>query len=50
MTLMKETKDDIKIERYSMFLDREIQCCEYDYSAKYSLQIQYDRYQITNGI
>ena len=32
---MKETKDDIKIERYSMFLGREIQC---------------DPYQITNDI
>ena len=38
------------MERYSMFLGRKNQYCENDYTAKCNLQIQYDPYQITNGI
>ena len=33
-----------------MLLDRKNQYCENDYTTKYNLQIQYDLYQITNGI
>ena len=33
-----------------MFLDRKNQYCENDYTTKCNLQIQYDPYQITNGI
>ena len=33
-TLMKEIKDDIKMERYSMFLGRKNQYCENDYTTK----------------
>ena len=33
-----------------MFLGRKNQYCENDYTTKYSLQIQCDLYQITNGI
>ena len=47
---MKEIKDDINMERYSMFLRRKNQYCENDYTAKCNLQIQCDPYQITNGI
>ena len=47
---MKEIKDDINImERYSMFLGRNNQYCENDYTIKCNLQIQWDPYQITNG-
>ena len=49
-TLMKEIQDDKKMERYFMFLDRENQYCENDYITKCNLQIQFDPYQITNGI
>ena len=38
------------MKRYSMFLGRKNQCCENDYTAKCNLQIQWDPYQITNGI
>ena len=38
------------MERYSLFLDRKNQYCENDYTTKCNLQIQYDPYQITNGI
>ena len=38
------------MERYSMFLGRKNQYCENDYTTKCNLQIQYDPYQITNGI
>ena len=38
------------MERYSMFLGRKNQYCENGYTTKHSLQIQYDPYQITNGI
>ena len=38
------------MERYSMFLGRENQYCENDYTTKYNLQIQCNPYQITNGI
>ena len=38
------------MERYSMFLGRENQYCENDYTTKCNLQIQCDPYQITNGI
>ena len=33
-----------------MFLRRKNQYCENDYTTKSNLQIQYDPYQITNGI
>ena len=33
-----------------MFLSRKNQYCENDYTTKSNLQIQYDPYQITNGI
>ena len=36
--------------RYSMFLSRKNQYCENYYTTKHNLQIQCDRYQITNGI
>ena len=39
-TLMKEIKDDINMERYSMFLRRKNQYCENDYTAKCKLQMQ----------
>ena len=38
------------MERYSMFLGRENQYCENDYTTKHNLPIQCDPYQITNGI
>ena len=38
------------MERYSMFLGRKNQYCENDYTTKHNLQIQCDRYQLTNGI
>ena len=38
------------MERYSMFLGRKNQYCENDYSTKGNLQIQYNPYEITNGI
>ena len=38
------------MERYSMFLGRENQYCENDYTTKCNLQIQCNPYQITNGI
>ena len=47
---MKETKDDIQMERYSMFLGRKNQYCENDYLTKCKLQSQCHPYQITNGI
>ena len=40
----------IQMERYSMFLGRKNKYCENDYATKCNLQIQCDRYQITNGI
>ena len=49
-TLMKEVKNDIQMERYSMFLGWKNQFCENDYTTKHNLQIQCDSYQITNGI
>ena len=33
-----------------MFLGRKNQYCENDYTAKHNLQIQFDPYEITNGI
>ena len=33
-----------------MFLGRKNQYCENDYTTKHNLQIQCDRYQLTNGI
>ena len=39
-----------QMERDSMFLGRENQYCENDYTTKCNLQIQYDLYQITNDI
>ena len=38
------------MERYSMFLGRKNQYCENDYTTKCNVQIQYDPYQINNGI
>ena len=38
------------MQRYSMLLGRKNQYCENDYTTKWNLQIQYDPYQITNGI
>ena len=38
------------MERYSMFLGRKNQYCENDYTTKFNLQIQWNTYQITNGI
>ena len=38
------------MERYSMFLVRNYQYYENDYTIKYSVQTQCDPYQITNGI
>ena len=38
------------MERYSMFLNRKNQWCKSDYTTKHNLQIQYDPYQIINGI
>ena len=38
------------MERYSMFLGRQNQYCEHDYTTKCNLQIQCDPYQITNDI
>ena len=49
-TLMKEIKDNINMERYSMFLGRKNQYYENDYTTKFSLQIQCNPYHITNGI
>ena len=51
-TLMKEIKDDINMERYSMFLGRKNQYCENDYTTKCNLylQIKCDPPQISNGI
>ena len=45
---MKESKADIN--RYTMFLGRKNQYCENDYTAKHSLQIKCDPYQITKDI
>ena len=47
---MKEIKDDINCERYSMFLGKKNQYCENDYTIKHNLQIQCDSYQIINDI
>ena len=50
-TLMKEIKEDIhRCRVYSMFLGRQNQYCENDYTTKFNLQIQSDPYQITNDI
>ena len=38
------------MEKYSMFLGRNNQYCENDYTTKCNLQIQWDPSQITNGI
>ena len=38
------------MERYSMFLGRNNQYCENDYTTKCNLHIRWDPYQITNGI
>ena len=38
------------MERYSMFLGRKNQYYKNDYTTKCNLKIQYDPYQITNGI
>ena len=39
-----------QMERDSMFLGRENQYCENDYTTKHNLQIQCNPYQITNDI
>ena len=38
------------MERYSLFLGRNNQYCENNYTTKRNLQIQCDPYQVTNGI
>ena len=38
------------MERYTMYLDRKNQYCENDYTTQSNPQIQYNPYQITNGI
>ena len=38
------------MDRYSVFLGRKNTYCENDYTPKCNQQIQYDPYQITNGI
>ena len=38
------------MDRYSMFLGRNNQYCENDYTTKCNLQSQCNPYQITNGI
>ena len=38
------------MEGYSMFLGRNNQYCENDYTTKHNLQIQCDHYQIANDI
>ena len=38
------------MERYTMFLNWKNQHCENDYTVQSNLQIQYNPYQITNGI
>ena len=38
------------MERYSIFLGRKNHYCENDHTTKCNLQIQWDDYQITNGI
>ena len=47
---MKEIKDDIQMEGYSMLLGRKNQYCENDNTNKCNLQIQCNPYQITKGI
>ena len=48
---MKEIKKwHTHMERYSMFLGRKNQYCENDCITKFNIQIQFDPYQITNGI
>ena len=47
---MKEIKENKQMERYSVFLGRKNQYCENDCTTKHNLQIQWDPYQITNGI
>ena len=39
-----------QMEKYAMFLDWRNQHCENDYTTQSNLQIQCNRYQITNGI
>ena len=38
------------MESYSIFLGKKNQYCENDYTTKCNLEIQWDLYQITNGI
>ena len=38
------------MEKYSMFLGRNNQYCENDFTTKGNLQIQCDPYEITDGI
>ena len=49
-TLMKEIKDDANRWRDTMFLVWKNQYCENDYTTQSNLQIQFNPYQITNGI
>ena len=41
---------DKQMDMLPMFLGRKNQYCENDYTTKRNLQIQWDPYQITNGI
>ena len=47
---MKEVKEHKQMERSSMFLGRNNQYGENDYTTKCNLQIQSNTYQITTGI
>ena len=41
---------DKQMDMLPMFLGRKNQYCENDYTTKFNLQIQWNTYQITNGI
>ena len=45
-TLMKQIKD----EKYTMFMDQKNQYSENEYTTQSNLQIQFNLYQVTNGI
>ena len=49
-TLMKETKDNTKMERYTMILDWKNQYCANDHTTQSNLQVQCNPYETTNGI
>ena len=47
---MKETKDNTKMERYTMILDWKNQYCANDHTTQSNLQVQCNPYETTNGI